>query len=520
MMGVSWYEPNSRRIPKRVWLGFQKSMGVLVGGNHTSSRFCTHLMRNMGEMENLRGFKALKWQALHGSLARRLAIRTLMFAIVISMLPLMQLVFDVDPTKPFWSFNGCGTDMGFMGPDSLLGRVLKPVTPTAFPHLRSGMCKEGLSLNLTMDVVRELVSKNLVSYGGKALCIGDESSLAVSTLREMGFSDVDELQKHPFFMLKQKQVVCELDVVDNSYDFVIARDLRKVAIPALLVNEVERVLKPGGVAAMLVGTGSSSRDSLIRSATSISSFLQSSDIVDVVSLGSFDLVAFKKRPNRLGFFGQYRLPENCPSITRSKPLVDKMEPILDEKPKGNDNRISYLPSFVDVPSKGKLVYIDMGAKEAANFSNGNWFLPSYPIDSKAFSAYIVDHDALVLSSHVKSPGVTFIYHPALGGNIKEKTNSYADAEPLVDDDEFDFLIWFKETVEFADFVVLKMNVGKPEKKFLSELFESGIICFVDELFLHFPDLEHNENGREEDSHTDLIKSLRNVGVFSHQWWGK
>jgi hypothetical protein len=29
------------RVHKRVWLMFQKSMGILVGGNHTSSRFCT-----------------------------------------------------------------------------------------------------------------------------------------------------------------------------------------------------------------------------------------------------------------------------------------------------------------------------------------------------------------------------------------------------------------------------------------------------------------------------------------------
>ncbi|KAK9755636.1 hypothetical protein RND81_01G039900 [Saponaria officinalis] len=463
-------------------------------------------MRNMGGMDNLRGFKALKWQAIHGSLIRRMLIRTLMFAIVISMLPLMQLVFDVDSTKPLLKFKACGgTDMGFMGLGSLLGRVLKPVTSTAFPYLRPKMCVE--NLNVTMDVVRELVSKNVLSYGGKALCIGDESELTVVTLREMGFDDVNEIRKHPFFMLKQKQVVFELDFEDNSFDFVVASDLSKVSIPALLVNEVERVLKPGGIAALLVGTENSSRDNLIRSATSISLFLKSSNVVDVVSLRDFDLVAFKKRPNNLGFFGQYRLPENCPSIKRNKPFMDKIEPLL------NDKKFSYLPNFIDVPSKGKLVYIDMGAKETANFSDGNWFLPSYPIDSRAFSAYIVDHDALVLSSHVKTPGVTFIYHPALGGNVKEKANSFDDEEPLVDDDEFDFLVWFKETVEFADFVVLKMNVGKHEMKFLSELFESGAICFVDELFLHF-------SSDVGDGHTDLINSLRNVGVFSHQWWGK
>ncbi|KAL9239315.1 hypothetical protein vseg_013650 [Gypsophila vaccaria] len=452
----------------------------------------------MGVADNPRGFKALlKWQALHGSLLRRLAIRLLMFAIVVSMFPIL---------RHFVYHPACDAGFGFMG---LVARV----APTA--------CQK--NMNLTADVVEELSRKNLLGFRGRALCVGDESELAVVTLREVGFGEVDDVRRHPFFVLKQKQVVFELGFGDNDFDFVVARDLSKVSIPALLVNEVERVLKPGGIAAMLVGTESSSHDNLIRSAASVSSFLKRSNVVDVVSVGgNFNLVAFRKRPNELGFFGLYHLPENCPSIKRSKPFIGRIEPPLKEKPMGEDKRFPYLPNFVDVPSKGKLVYIDMGAKEAANFSDGNWFLPSYPIDSRAFSAYIVDHDALVLSSHVKSPGVTFIYHPALGGNVKEKSNSVDDKEPLVDDDEFDFLVWFKETVEFADFVVLKMNVGKHEMKFLSELFESGIICFVDELFLHFSD--SNQNGIEIDgvgySHIDLIKSLRSVGVFTHQWWGK
>ncbi|KAK7842145.1 hypothetical protein CFP56_014266 [Quercus suber] len=29
------------RIPRSVWLGCQRSIVLLVGGNHTSSRFCT-----------------------------------------------------------------------------------------------------------------------------------------------------------------------------------------------------------------------------------------------------------------------------------------------------------------------------------------------------------------------------------------------------------------------------------------------------------------------------------------------
>ncbi|KAF4403468.1 hypothetical protein G4B88_008114, partial [Cannabis sativa] len=45
-MDPTWFEPSVRRIPRRVWLGFQKSMGVLVGGNHTSSRITNSLQEN------------------------------------------------------------------------------------------------------------------------------------------------------------------------------------------------------------------------------------------------------------------------------------------------------------------------------------------------------------------------------------------------------------------------------------------------------------------------------------------
>ncbi|KAK4767282.1 hypothetical protein SAY86_015032 [Trapa natans] len=40
--GGSWdWAMATRRVPLRVWLGLQSTMGLLVGGNHTSSRFCT-----------------------------------------------------------------------------------------------------------------------------------------------------------------------------------------------------------------------------------------------------------------------------------------------------------------------------------------------------------------------------------------------------------------------------------------------------------------------------------------------
>lgn len=468
----------------------------------------------MGRAGKSTAIKTLKWQALHGSLAKRLAIRTLMFAVAISMLPLMQIVYDVDPTKPFLlSSDGCDSEMDILGPNSLLGRVLVPLTPIAFPHLRSVMCKE--NVNLTANVAMELISKNLLNYGAKALCIGQRSPEAIMALNEMGFSDVHLVHRHPFFTLKHKQVICELDFNDNSFDFVIMRDLNEVSVPALFVNEVERILKPGGVAAMLVGVQGSSHDGLIRAATSVSSFLKSSTVVHMVSLGSFSLVAIKKRANELVPFEGYRLPTNCPSIKRNKQFMNNLEVLVEKKLQGTDRTIAYLPRFANVPNIGNLVYIDMGVKEAANFSGSNWFLPSYPIESRVFSIYIVDHDALVLSSHVKSPGVTFIYHPALAENASlEKMHTIDDEEVLLGEDEFDFFVWFKETVEVADFAVLKMNMGKSEMNFLSKLFESGVICFVDELFLHCPESDRNVAGC-----TDIFESLRSIGVYVHQWWG-
>jgi len=48
------------RVHKRVWLMFQKSMGVLVGGNHTSSRFCTRLVSSFLSVGLYLSVKSLK----------------------------------------------------------------------------------------------------------------------------------------------------------------------------------------------------------------------------------------------------------------------------------------------------------------------------------------------------------------------------------------------------------------------------------------------------------------------------
>ncbi|XP_042945126.1 uncharacterized protein LOC122278966 [Carya illinoinensis] len=487
-MGHTWFEPMAPRVPRRVWLGFQKSMGVLVGGNHTSSR--------------------------------RMLNRTLAIASAISIIPLLYVLSGSDlGTFASVASSVCASSPGFamasMGPGTYWFRtqLLNPI----WGSCQSVHCKE--NVNLTVNVVRELVDKNLLKYNAKALFVGDGPAFAVLALRDLGFSNACGVYGHRFFSLTRKQFVHQLDYMDNSFDFVLSRDVDLVSIPALLVLEIERVLSPGGIGAMLVGASGSAPNGLIRSATPVSSLLKSSTVVHVGYMHNFTLVVFKKRIENASYFKQYRLPTDCPSLTNNKPFMDQIEPLVEEKSMGFENWYSYLPKLMNIGYRKRLVYIDIGARVHLHSNVMNWFLPSYPIDSNAFNVYFVDHNTSVLLSYVKKPGITFVYHPGLAGNrASADLSSDEDVDPPLQNEGFDFLSWFQETVQYADFVVLKMNSGKVERKFLLELFESGAICFVDEIFLHCEDGGDGEGALKGDC-MDLFKGLRSRGVFVHQWWG-
>ncbi|XVF07925.1 hypothetical protein REPUB_Repub06bG0181300 [Reevesia pubescens] len=468
-------------------------------------------------------FKTLKLMIFHGSLARRVLLLAFMLAATLSIVPLLQTISGADPEMLYiLSTSGdCALEAGSSGPFMFPGTFLFSRVWGSFGSVH---CEE--DGNLTTSVVRELMGKQMLSYSAKALCVGEGSMSAVVALRDLGFSDVTGVYRHPFFSLKHKKFVYELDYEDNSYDFVLSRGLDKVSVPALLVLEIERVLRPGGIGAMLVGISGPDPTSLIRSATPVSSLLKASSVVHVDYVNEFTLVVFKKKPENTTYFEQFRLPADCPSMTNNKDLLDHMEPLVEEKPMGFERSIAYLPKFVNASSKQRLVYIDIGAAEHLNPNGTSWFLPSYPVDHKAFDIYFVDHNTSVMLTYVKKPGINFIYHPGLAGieapassANKASTDSdiIDDLDPFVEDEGFDFLLWFKDTVHYADFVVLKMNAGAVELKLLSDLFESGIICFIDELFLHCSD--RIDSGVVKGDCMDLFKALRRTGVYVHQWWG-
>lgn len=457
--------------------------------------------------------KTFRIQILGGSIARRLLLRAFMLASALSIIPFVQILSGSDPILlDSVNFNECDAPFMITGSNLFRNRFLKPIW-------NSFECKE--DMNLTTSVVREIMGKRLLDYTANALCVGEGSASAVYVLRELGFDKTCGAHRNPFFSLKHRKFVYELQYADRSFDFVFSRDLDEVSVPAVLVLEMERILKPGGIGAMLVGVSGLNPNGLIRSATPVSSLLRSSNVVHVGYVQEYTLVVFKKRIDKVGYFEQFPLPADCQSVSNNKPFMKLLEPLVEKEEMGFEKEMmAYLPNFVDVPSRKKLVYVEIGAAERLNSSSvANWFIPSYPVDHKAFNIYFVDHNTSVLLSCVKKPGVTFIYYPGLSAEkVTASISDVEDLDPSVEDEGFDFLAWFRETVEYADFVVLKMKAGEAELKFLTDLYESGVICYVDELFLSCEN-HADDNGEVNKECMDLLKSLRSSGMYVHQWWG-
>ncbi|KFK24769.1 hypothetical protein AALP_AA8G022400 [Arabis alpina] len=210
------------------------------------------------------------------------------------------------------------------------------------------------------------------------------------------------------------------------------------------------------------------------------------------------------------YIGKSQLPRDCESLETNGPYIGFIEPLLEQKPVDFPKSVAYLPKFLDLSLKKRLVYIDIGAGEYLDVKlTPNWFFPLYPIERNAFDVYFVDHNTSVMISYVKKPGVTFVYHPGLADENSKRTK-FEQLEPFPEDEGFDFFAWFVETAKCAEFVVLKINTSQVEMKFLSVLLETGAICYVDELFLRC--------SSQKPDCINTIETLRSRGVFVHQWW--
>lgn len=471
----------------------------------------------LGDWEMGMDFKVLKWQILRGSLAKRLFVRALLFTLAMVIISFVQMGNDIRKGELVLVESGdCGLDFIVSDSDVNVTGFWKPVSASLFGFL-GGSARKRESKDLSRSVFKELMGKKMLEIGARALCVGEGSDLNALLLQEMGLSDALGVRSHPFFSLWKKRFVYELGFEDNYFDFVFSRDLDRVSVPALLVLEIERVLRPGGIGAMLIGTSTFYSGSSVRSTTPVSSFLKSSNIVSICGIGSFTLVTFKKNFDNVALFEHYRLPDNCPSITHNKPFIKYIEPLAVNQLGQLESEISYLSKFINISSKRRVVYINVGAGELVNSSITEILEPNYHVPLQALDMYVLDHNASALSLYVQKAGITFVYHPDLVGYTVPGLVSDEELSAPREVDEFEFIHWFKEMITEGDFVVLMMNARAAELKILFELFESGAICHVDELFLQCSDTADCKDSVCGDCRS-LFKGLRNSGVFSHQWW--
>ncbi|XP_068666557.1 uncharacterized protein [Aristolochia californica] len=453
-------------------------------------------------------FKVIELQKVRAAILRRVLLRTFMLLAALAMFPFMQFVARIDSMN----FSDCASKPTFFG------RYLKPLTfypvPLVESPLEPTLCQ--VDVNVTSDLFRELMRMKLLTSGAKALCLGDRSSPTVSAMENLGFPNVFIFTRPPF--TSHRSLFNKLTFDDNSFDFVFAGGLHEVSVPALLLLEIERVLKPGGIGAMLVGAAGSAPGTLIKAATPISSFLRSSEVVHVGRVHSFTLVVFKKA-NRFSSFEDYPLPQGCLSVTNNKPYMESLEPLYEEKQMGTEQKFTFLTELVNISDRNRLIYIDVGAGNFTDSSISKLFLPLYPKQSIPLNIYALEHDSALLPAYAGRHDVTFVYYPELSEKWADTDSSFSEETDPFDVEEpelFDFLGWFRETVAMGDFVVIKMSAGGAGLGLLHELFESGSICLVDELFLHctnYPDV-HDARGGDC---SQLFKTIRNKGVFVHQW---
>ncbi|PIN13729.1 hypothetical protein CDL12_13651 [Handroanthus impetiginosus] len=249
--------------------------------------------------------------------------------------------------------------------------------------------------------------------------------------------------------------------------------------------------------------------------------------------------------------------EYCKVPDHKKELIRNLEPLIAQEPLDiweglgkEEKNIKYLPSIMDLSSKDRFIYIDLGAREYDS-SIGSWFLKQYPKQNKTFEIYAVEADKSFHKEYKSRKGVTLLPYAAW---IRNETVVFGSKPIIVKDkvwrmrpfgriegqkaqedkrsavvkvQAFDFVDWLKRTIKPTDFVVVKMDVEGTEVTLIRELVERGAICLIDELFMecHFDRYVKCCSGERinrfnfsYDQCYNMFSELRKMGSFVHQWW--
>ncbi|KAJ7298935.1 hypothetical protein O6H91_04G015300 [Diphasiastrum complanatum] len=141
----------------------------------------------------------------------------------------------------------------------------------------------------------------LIKPGMKALCVGARVGQEVLALRQLGLKDSIGIDLVPSPPLVVKGDIHKHPFKNNTFDFEFSNVFDHALFPSLFMSEIERTLKPGGVAVIHVSVKRradkySAND--LRSLDAFLSLLKQSDVLHVKEIDLLGLdteVAIRKR---------------------------------------------------------------------------------------------------------------------------------------------------------------------------------------------------------------------------------
>ncbi|CAH9129288.1 unnamed protein product [Cuscuta epithymum] len=412
------------------------------------------------------------------------------------------------------------------------------------------------------SLFHDLIAEGFLSLNSRTLCIGTLTGEDVATLREIGVADSIGIAAKSSPPLVRHGHGSRIPFKDEAFDFIFSgnMDLERSDRPIEFAKEVSRTLKPGGFFVVLTsGTDLYSLNSLLALFNSCRAIRTSEiDGIDFPSQNIREVVLMKDNSIPDDYVdARSKQASKCSAPGFMHELIRKAEPLIAEEPlkpwvtfRRNLKNITYLSSIVDISFKHTYIYIDVGSRNYAS-SIGNWFKKHYPKQNKPFQIYAIEADSTFHDEYRTKKGVTLLPYAAWIRNetlffeITREPNKNMDrsrggmgriqtvqssleftgkADKI---QGFDFAKWLKGLGLRNDYVVMKMDVEGTEFHLIPRMIESGVMCLVDELFLecHYsrwqrccPGVRSPKYQKTYDQCLALFSSLRERGVFVHQWW--
>eukprot|EP00246_Nothoceros_aenigmaticus_P006062 TRINITY_DN18808_c0_g2_i1.p1 TRINITY_DN18808_c0_g2~~TRINITY_DN18808_c0_g2_i1.p1 ORF type:complete len:332 (+),score=41.76 TRINITY_DN18808_c0_g2_i1:158-1153(+) len=298
---------------------------------------------------------------------KRLLLRTLLSSLALGVLPLLLMIFD-------------GT---CLGPARAGNWVLRNWDGWATQLRRKQEEQRKQGIHVPHSVFQDLMKINLLKPRDKALCIGlaggQQEALA---LKEIGLLDATcldladgmaSIQGHSF--------------PNDTFDFEFFNVDDLALFPSSFVQEIERTLKPGGVAVLHLSfqqEGAATSLMPVPFARTSIELLKQSSVVHTrqVDNSSFE-IGFRKHM-LVDLLMDELSKRHCVVTDETRSAITYAEPLIAQEPlkpwktfKENIKAIVYLSTVTDLHNYSRHFYIDIGARNYGS-SIGSWFKNQYP----------------------------------------------------------------------------------------------------------------------------------------------